>query len=99
MTHNDLPDAGVAAAPTGPLAVDAAVALGDVPRVFHMPHTTLAENLEISARRFPDKVAVQFYHGATTYAELLAQVERMAGYLQQACGVRRGDRVVPSHST
>ncbi|CAJ92435.1 O-succinylbenzoic acid-CoA ligase MenE or related acyl-CoA synthetase (AMP-forming) [Cupriavidus necator] len=94
MTHNYLPDAGVTAVPAGPLAVDAAVALGDVPRVFHMPHTTLAENLEISARRFPDKVAVQFYHGATTYAELLAQVERMAGYLQQACGVRRGDRVV-----
>ena len=29
-----------------------------------------------------------------SYAEFNAQVEAMAGYLQQDCGVQRGDRVL-----
>ena len=29
-----------------------------------------------------------------TYAELLRQVDALAGYLQNVCGVRRGDRVM-----
>ncbi|MFC4707304.1 MULTISPECIES: long-chain-fatty-acid--CoA ligase [Paraburkholderia] len=64
-----------------------------VPDRFHPPETTLYENLELSARRFPDKVAIHFYGCAVTYRALLEQVERMAGYLQHVCGVARGDRV------
>jgi acyl-CoA synthetase (AMP-forming)/AMP-acid ligase II len=80
--------------PTGVLRVNKAYVHSGVPDRFYPPHTTLFENLELSARRFPDKVAIQFYGTALTYAALLADVERMAGYLQMACGVARGDRVL-----
>ncbi|MEM5432118.1 long-chain fatty acid--CoA ligase [Cupriavidus oxalaticus] len=90
-----LPGAGNAVAyPSGTLSVDKSVTLGAVPYGFHVPETTLFENLEISARRFPEKTAIQFYGNAISHAALLDEVERLAGYLQQACGVGHGDRVV-----
>ncbi|MGA1725641.1 MAG: long-chain-fatty-acid--CoA ligase, partial [Burkholderiaceae bacterium] len=57
------------------------------------PHTPLVDNLITSARRYPNKAALIFLQQETSYAELLEQVERMAGYLQQL-GVKRGDRVL-----
>ncbi|CAG2151895.1 long-chain fatty acid--CoA ligase [Cupriavidus numazuensis] len=90
-----LPGAGDAVAyPSGTLSVDKSVTLGAVPYDFHMPETTLFENLEISARRFPGKTAIQFYGNAISYSSLLDEVERLAGYLQHVCGVGQGDRVV-----
>ncbi len=90
-----LPGTGDAVAyPSGTLSVDKSVSLGPVPHGFHLPETTLFENLEVSARRFPGKTAIQFYGNAISYAALLDEVEQLAGYLQQACGVERGDRVV-----
>ncbi|MDA0228394.1 MAG: long-chain-fatty-acid--CoA ligase [Proteobacteria bacterium] len=64
-----------------------------VPRRFRAPHTPLIDNLITSARRYPNKAALIFLQQETSYAELLEQVERMAGYLQQL-GVKRGDRVL-----
>ena len=58
------------------------------------PQTSVYENLEISARRYPDKVAIIFYDSVLTYAQLHAQVLTLAGYLQHDCGVKRGDRVL-----
>ncbi|TPQ35827.1 MULTISPECIES: long-chain fatty acid--CoA ligase [Cupriavidus] len=80
--------------PSGTLSVDKSVTLGPVPYDFHMPETTLFENLEISARRFPGKTAIQFYGNAISYTALLDEVKRLAGYLQHVCGVGQGDRVV-----
>ncbi|WP_142287071.1 AMP-binding protein, partial [Bacillus sp. S1-R2T1-FB] len=34
------------------------------------------------------------YDGVTTYREFDDQIQRLAGYLQQDCGVARGDRVL-----
>jgi fatty-acyl-CoA synthase len=65
-----------------------------LPYTLTAPHTSLYVNLEISARRYPDKAALIFYDATLTYAEFNAQVEAMAGYLQQDCGVQRGDRVL-----
>jgi fatty-acyl-CoA synthase len=45
-------------------------------------------------RRRPDHPATLFYGGVVTYAELLRQVDALAGYLQNICGVKRGDRVM-----
>jgi len=87
-------DPAVVAYPTGTLFAPKAAVLGTVPDRLNVPQTTLFENLEISARRFPGKVAIQFYRNAITYADLLEEVEHLAGYLQQECGVQRGDRVV-----
>jgi fatty-acyl-CoA synthase len=66
----------------------------DVPRTLAIPQTTLYYNLEVSAKRYPDKVANWFYGAALDYARLKREVDALAGYLQQQCGVRRGDRVV-----
>ena len=65
-----------------------------LPRQLSIPRTSLHYNLEVSARRYPDKAAFVFYGGILGYARLLAEVESLAGYLQHACGVARGERVV-----
>jgi fatty-acyl-CoA synthase len=58
-----------------------------------VPETTLWFNLEVSARRYPDKAACIFFGRELTYAELHRQAELLAGWLQ-AHGVQRGDRVL-----
>jgi fatty-acyl-CoA synthase len=63
-----------------------------LPRALVLPETTLWFNLEVSARRYPDKPAYRFLGRALSYAELLAQAEALAGWLQ-ARGVAQGDRV------
>ncbi|OWP49755.1 long-chain-fatty-acid--CoA ligase [Pseudomonas nitroreducens] len=90
--HPTAPD--VIERPTGPLAVDPRHATQVPTRQVHVPQTSIFSHLEIAARRYPEKTAVQFYGRAYRYAELLRDVERMAGYLQNVCGVERGDRVV-----
>lgn len=59
-----------------------------------VPQTTLSVNLEVSALRYPDKAAIIYYDTIITYRELLLAVEQMAGYLQQDCGIKKGDRVL-----
>jgi long-chain acyl-CoA synthetase len=94
VNHPCPTSAGVVERPTGPLEVDAALACEGQPRVAHIPETSLFRNLEVSAQRYPAKTAIQFFGKAVAYAELLADVETMAGYLQRACGVAKGDRVI-----
>ncbi|MBP6337712.1 MAG: long-chain fatty acid--CoA ligase [Vitreoscilla sp.] len=63
-----------------------------LPQSLEVPETTLWFNLEVSAARFPRKAALVFFGRSLSYAELKAQAERMAGWLQ-AQGVRKGERV------
>lgn len=65
-----------------------------VPKHLTLPATSLYENLEISARRYPDKPALLYYGSALSYAALKDHVDRLAGWLEQACGVQRQDRVL-----
>ena len=58
------------------------------------PATNLFYNAEVSARRYPDKPFLVFYDTAVTFAELLDEAERVAGFLERQCGVRKGDRVL-----
>ncbi|MCX7662712.1 MAG: AMP-binding protein, partial [Tepidimonas fonticaldi] len=64
-----------------------------VPRTIQPPQTSLWFNLEVSARRYPDKAATVFFDRVMTYPELQRQAERIAAWLA-ARGVRRGDRVI-----
>lgn len=64
-----------------------------VPQQLTIPETSLWVNLEVSARRFPDKPAIVYYDSVLRYAELRRASEQLAGYLQSVCGVKRGDRV------
>jgi fatty-acyl-CoA synthase len=65
-----------------------------VPRTLTVPATTLCFNLEVAARRYPDKTALYFYGRPIPYAALAREVDVLAGWLQRVAGVRRGDRVV-----
>ncbi|SNS15868.1 fatty-acyl-CoA synthase [Noviherbaspirillum humi] len=65
-----------------------------MPYAISTPETSVYLNLEISARRYPNRPAIIFYDALLTYAELDRQVRLLAGYLQQQCGVARGDRVL-----
>jgi fatty-acyl-CoA synthase len=58
------------------------------------PATNLFCNLEVSARRWPEKPAVIFYDQPLSYAQLHAQAEHLAGFLERCCAVRAGDRVL-----
>jgi len=58
------------------------------------PATNLFYNAEVSARRYPDKPFLVFYDTAVTFGEFLDEAERVAGFLERQCGVRKGDRVL-----
>jgi len=64
-----------------------------LPRSLVIPETTLWFNLEVSARRYPDKAAHVFFGRELSFRELHRQAEALAGWLQ-AHGVRAGDRVL-----
>ncbi len=63
-----------------------------LPRTLTLPETSLWFNLEVSARRYPHKPACVFFGQPLRFADLLAQAEALAGWLQ-AQGVQKGDRV------
>src|SRR2546427_7137999 len=65
-----------------------------LPHSLGVPRTSVYANLEASAARHPGKTAIDFYGTKITYAELKREADRLAGFLQQRCGVRRGDRVL-----
>lgn len=64
-----------------------------LPHAITPPATSLWDNLEISARRYPDKPALIFLGRIYTYAQLRDHAERLAARLH-ALGVRKGDRVM-----
>jgi fatty-acyl-CoA synthase len=66
-----------------------------VPQRITVPVTSLWDNLDTSARRFPDKTALVFFGRRVSYAELKRQAEAFAAYLG-SLGVQNGDRVVLS---
>lgn len=65
-----------------------------LPHELNPPETSVYANLEISARRYPNKTALIFYGREISYRQLQVEVDALAGYLQQVCGVIRGDRVL-----
>ena len=65
-----------------------------LPHHLELPATGLWYNLEVSATRYPDRPATIFYDSVMPYRELRRQAEALAGWLQQHCGVVRGDRVL-----
>ena len=65
-----------------------------VPKRIPLPETTLWDNLEVSARRYPDKPAILFFGEALSYARLRDKAQQLAGWLQQDAGVKHGDRVL-----
>ena len=65
-----------------------------MPRSLSLPPLRLHDLLARAAQRFPDKPATVFQGACLSYRELAARAEALAGHLQHACGVRKGDRVL-----
>jgi len=63
-----------------------------LPRELTIPDTSLWTNVEIAALRYAGKPACIFFGRELGYAELKAQAEAVAGWLQSV-GVQAGDRV------
>jgi fatty-acyl-CoA synthase len=59
-----------------------------------VPETNLYYNVEVAARRFPRKPFLIFYDTPISFARFLEETERLAGFLQQRCAVRTGERVL-----
>jgi fatty-acyl-CoA synthase len=64
-----------------------------LPHALTAPATSLWDNLDISARRYPDKAALVFFGRVFSYRELRDLAQRLAAQLH-ALGVRKGDRVM-----
>ena len=64
-----------------------------LPHCITPPATSLWDNLETSARRYPDKAALVFFGTVLTYSDLLQKAERLAQCLR-GLGVEKGQRVV-----
>lgn len=64
-----------------------------VARHLSSPPSTLYDNLRVAAERDPQKTAVHYYGGVISYAQLLREVDALAGFVEHRCGVARGDRV------
>jgi fatty-acyl-CoA synthase len=58
------------------------------------PATNVFYNAEVSARRYPHKPCLVYYDTSITFAEVFDEAQRVAGYLEQRCGVSQGDRVL-----
>ncbi len=71
---------------------------GRVPPHLEYPAVTLHEALAAAAARTPQAVAWDFFDTTSTYAQLLADIERCAGALA-ACGLRSGERLLVSMPT
>jgi fatty-acyl-CoA synthase len=64
------------------------------PRHLTLPQTHLFFNAQVSAARYPDKPYILFYDTPISFSRFHDEAERIAGFLQQECGVARGDRVL-----
>src|SRR4051794_6224808 len=64
-----------------------------LPHQLQLPATSLWDNLDISARRYPDKIALVFFGRTLTYREVRDSALRLAARLH-ALGVNKGDRVM-----
>jgi fatty-acyl-CoA synthase len=64
------------------------------PKHLSVPRTSLCFNLEVAATRYPQRPMTIFYDSRLPYAQALREVESLAGFLQQRCGVGRGERVL-----
>nr|WP_316639170.1 long-chain fatty acid--CoA ligase [uncultured Roseateles sp.] len=65
-----------------------------LPLHLSVPQTNLFFNVEVAAARYPDKPFIVFYDTTLSFADFKREAEHIAGYLQQDCGVKAGDRVL-----
>ena len=65
-----------------------------LPKTFPGPGKTVYANLAECAQRHPERTAIHYYGSDLSYGALRRDVDALAGFLQQRCGVKRGDRIL-----
>ncbi len=65
-----------------------------MPHAMEVPNTSVYQNLANGAAKHPEASAIYYYGTRISYARLKSEADALAGYLQQRCGVRKGDRVL-----
>jgi len=64
------------------------------PKTIELPRETVYANLAASTAKWPERAAIDYYGRRIGYRELKREVDALAGFLQQRCGVARGERVL-----
>jgi len=64
------------------------------PKTLPLSRDSVYSNLAASARKYPERVALDYYGARITYAQLKNEADALAGYLQRRCAVAKGDRVL-----
>ncbi|QHT47748.1 long-chain-fatty-acid--CoA ligase [Halobacillus sp. ACCC02827] len=59
-----------------------------------IPETSIYENLQVSARRYPKHAAISYYGTTIPYEKLLGEVDALAGYMQKEWEVKKGDKIL-----
>lgn len=65
-----------------------------LPKNLTVPETTLYENLEMSVRKYPDKIAFHYYGASYSYKEFFNEVEQLAGYLEKELDIKEKNNVL-----
>ena len=65
-----------------------------VPKSLEPRRASVYQNLVERVELHPERAAIDYYGRKVTYQALKAGADALAGYLQQRCGVARGDRVL-----
>ena len=65
-----------------------------LPKSFPVPQTSVYDNLARCAAQHPERAAIHYYGTDVSYGELKREVDALAGFLQQRCGVRKGEGVL-----
>jgi fatty-acyl-CoA synthase len=65
-----------------------------LPQTIEVPQASVYENVAAGAARQPDTAAIDYYGARVSYARLKREADALAGFLQQRCGVKKGDRVL-----
>ncbi|HEX9433190.1 MAG TPA: AMP-binding protein, partial [Burkholderiales bacterium] len=65
-----------------------------VPKTLELPRHSVYDNLAAQAAEHPERTAVDYYGSRVTYGELKRDADALAGFLQQRCGVAKGERVL-----
>src|SRR5690625_6637816 len=62
-----------------------------VSKTLTIPETTIYDNLVMTAKKYPEKIAIEYYGGSYTYEQVLKEVEHLAGYLERTLKVKRSE--------
>lgn len=65
-----------------------------MPRSVDVPQGSVYENVAAVAARDAEGAALYYYGERISFARLKSEADVLAGYLQQRCGVKKGDRVL-----